>query len=83
VNEIASTLSFVHINAKDARFQLPRRIVEVGSGWYFDEVDSVPPALGDGLLLGFCAAAEFRKGGISMVVEVGIVGCLGCSWELV
>jgi hypothetical protein len=66
VDKVGSTLSRVHIRAKNPIFQSARVFVKVSSGSQFDEFDNVPPALGDLRLLNNCATDESREGGILM-----------------
>jgi hypothetical protein len=73
----------VHIKAKDTTFQCPRLVVEVGSSSQFDEIDSIPPALGDIGLLVFRATAKFGEGSVPMVVKVGVVRRLSYPEESV
>jgi hypothetical protein len=72
VNEVPSTLSFVHIKAKDPTFQFPGLLVKVGARSQSDEFDSVHPALNDGLLFASCAIAEFCEGSTLMVGKVRV-----------
>jgi hypothetical protein len=72
VNEVASTLSRVHIRAKDPTFQCTRLLGKVDTGSQFDEFDGVPPALDDVKCLGSCATAKFRERGVVMIVNASI-----------